>query len=103
MKQNTALQEGNEWYQVTTQSVPYTVIDMRQRPIGNKKAANDTLIAPTKATSNAVKPGSKFAQAIELFNKSLSKGDMVDLIMFKLNMTQAGANTYYYKCKGHCV
>ena len=66
--------------------------------VPEKVAANKK--APTKKTKSPAK-GSKVEQVKDLFakNPSLSRVDMIKLIMDTCDMSKAGASTYYYNHK----
>lgn len=98
MNTSTVLQKGNEWYSVSRTvpalPYPYHVTDMFQRPIRTKKVVN---VKPV--SKKTIKAGTKFEAAIGLYKKGTTRDDFVALLISKLNMTPAGANTYYYKCR----
>lgn len=54
-----------------------------------------------KQNSTASKKGSKKERAIELFKKhpGATRGTMIDIFMAQLEMTKAGASTYYAAIK----
>lgn len=57
---------------------------------------------PKKAAvkrERAVGGETKLAKAQALFDASMSRDEVVALFMAELNMTKAGATTYYYNCK----
>jgi len=79
----------------------YTYKGLKGQPTPKPRlAASTEQTGPTPKTK-AVKPGTKLAHAVQVLrdNPGLSRVQLIEMIRVACNMSQAGAQTYYYHAK----
>lgn len=63
--------------------------------VGPKKASNKGKMAKSPKQPRAERKGTKMQKAIALFDKTLSRKDVIAKFMSEAKLTKAGAATYY--------